>query len=134
MSGRINTASGQAASALNIGIAERTPIRAQGAAEASRFRRAGDRSAAAAAIATAKDPAALVAEVTQHRLRHKLATEMMVLTGNLRAVMEQGGWRDVESVMAYIHDVPARRRELTDTLPIGDTRSRDSRDKIALAE
>jgi site-specific recombinase XerD len=125
-------AGGQNKSAFN-GMKRRTvrTIRAQGAAEAWRLRRAGDRRGAAAAITAAKDQAALIAEVTQHWLRHKLATEMMSLTGNLRAVMEQGGWRDVDSVMAYIHDVPARRRELIDTLPIGDTRSRDSKDKIA---
>ena len=125
-------AGGQNKSAFN-GMKRRTikTIRAQGAAEAWRLRRAGDRRGAAAAITTAKDQAALVAQVTQHWLRHKLATEMMSLTGNLSAVMEQGGWRDMDSVKAYIHDVPARRRELIDALPIGDTRRRDSKDKIA---
>jgi hypothetical protein len=118
------TSGGQNKSAFK-GMKRRTirTIRARGAAEASRWRRAGDRRGAVAAIAAAKDQAALVAEVTQHWFRHKLATEMMSRTGDLRAVMEQGGWRDVDSVMGYIHDVPARRRELIDTLPIGDSRA-----------
>jgi site-specific recombinase XerC len=126
------TAGGQNKSAFK-GMKRRTirTIRAQGAAEAWRRRHVDDRRGAVAAIIAAKGQAALVAEVTQHWLRHKLATEMMSLTGNLRAVMEQGGWRDVDSVMAYIHDVPARRRELIDTLPIGDTRGRDTSEKIA---
>jgi len=127
-----STSGGQNKSAIR-GMKRRTirTIRARAAAEAWRRRRAGDRRGAVAAIAAAKDQAALVAEVTQHWFRHKLATEMMSRTGDLRAVMEQGGWRDVDSVMGYIHDVPARRRELIDTLPIGDTRHPDSRDKIA---
>jgi site-specific recombinase XerD len=126
------TSGGQNKSAFK-GMKRRTirTIRAEGAAEAWRRRRASDRAGAVAAVAIAKDQAALVAEVTQHWFRHKLATEMMSLTGDLRAVMEQGGWRDVDSVMGYIHDVPARRRELIDTLPIGDTRSADSKNKIA---
>jgi site-specific recombinase XerD len=126
------TSGGQNKSAFK-GMKRRTirTIRERAAAEAWRRRRAGDRRGAVGTIAAAKDQAALVAEVTQHWFRHKLATEMMSRTGDLRAVMEQGGWRDVDSVMGYIHDVPARRRELIDTLPIGDTRGRDSRDKIA---
>jgi site-specific recombinase XerD len=115
------TSGGQNKSAFN-GMKRRTAktIRGRGAAEARLARSAGDRKAAWNAIMAAKDQAALVASVTQHWFRHKLATEMMSLTGDLRAVMEQGGWRDVDSVMGYIHDVPARRRELIETLPIGD--------------
>jgi hypothetical protein len=45
--------------------------------------------------------------------------------------MEQGGWRDVDSVMGNIHDVSARRRELIDALPIGDPRGRDRTEKSA---
>lgn len=123
---------GQNKSAFN-GMKRRTvkTIRRLGAAQARSARSAGDRKAAWKAIIAAKDQAALVASVTQHWLRHKLATEMMSRSGDLRAVMEQGGWRDVDSVMGYIHDVPARRRQIIDNLPIGDTRGSDARDKIA---
>ena len=126
------TSGGQNKSAFK-GMRRRTvkTIRASGAAEAWSRRRAGDRRGAAGAIAAAKDCAALVASVTQHWFRHKLATDMVSLTGDLRAAMAQGGWKDVQSVMGYSHDVPARRRQLINNLPIGDIRSRDSRDKIA---
>jgi site-specific recombinase XerD len=126
------TAGGQNKSAFN-GMKRRTvrTIRAHGAAEAQRLRHTGDRRGAAAAITAAKDQAILVGSVTQHWLRHKLATDMVSLTGDLRAAMAQGGWKDVQSVMGYIHDVPARRRQLIDTLPIGDTRGRDANEKIA---
>jgi hypothetical protein len=50
---------------------------------------------------------------------------------DLQAAMEQGGWRDVESMMGYIHDVPVERRQLIDNLPIGETRGRDISEKIA---
>jgi site-specific recombinase XerD len=111
------TSGGQNKSAFN-GMKRRTvkTIRRRGAADARAHRRAGDRKAAWAAIATAKDQAALVASVTQHWFRHKLAT---ALRRDLQAAMEQGGWRDVDSVMGYIHDVPVERRRLIDDLPIG---------------
>jgi hypothetical protein len=113
---------GQNKSAFN-GMKRRAvkTIRQRAAAEVRMYHRAGDRKAAWNAIIAAKDQAALVASVTQHWFRHKLAT---ALGRDLRAAMEQGGWRDVESVMGYIHDVPAERRQLIDNLPIGDTRDR----------
>jgi site-specific recombinase XerD len=121
------TSGGQNKTAFN-GMKRRTvkAIRQRAAADALAYRITGNREAAWAAIAAAKDQAALVASVTQHWFRHKLATE---LGHDLRAAMEQGGWRDVESVMNYIHDVPARRRELIDALPIGDMRDRNRSSK-----
>jgi hypothetical protein len=110
---------GQNKSAFN-GMKRRTvkTIRQRAAAEARAYRRAGDRETARAAIAAAKDQGALVATVTQHWFRHKLAT---TLRRDLQAAMDQGGWRDVDSVMGYIHDVPCERRQLIDDLPIGDS-------------
>jgi len=123
------TAGGQNKSAFK-GMKRRTirTIRARGAAEASRRRHAGDRRDAIAAIAAAKDQAALVAEVTQHWFRHKLATEMMSRSGDLRAVMEQGGWRDVDSVMGYIHDVDGLHPRRAGAAPRIDRRAADRRD------
>ena len=51
-----------------------------------------------------------VASITQHWFRHKLATDILSLTGDLRAAMAQSGWRDVDSMIGYVHDVPKRRR------------------------
>jgi site-specific recombinase XerD len=110
---------GQNKSAFN-GMKRRTvkAIRSKGAAEALDYRRQGERPAAWAAIARAKDQARLVGSVTQHWFRHLLATTMQA-KGDLRSVMEQGGWRDVQSVIGYTHDVPSHRRQLVDALPIG---------------
>ena len=47
--------------------------------------------------------------VTQHWFRHILATRMR---GDLRAAMEQGGWRDERSILGYISDVPAERSQI----------------------
>lgn len=45
---------------------------------------------------------AILQKVTQHWLRHKLATELGRI--DLRAAMRQGGWRDVRSVQGYLTD------------------------------
>src|SRR5713101_4028601 len=86
---------GQNKSAVN-GMKRRTvkTIRRRAAAEARACRRAGDRKAAWKWSMAAKDRAGLVALVTQHWFCHKLATEIVSRTGDLRAAMEQGGWRD----------------------------------------
>ncbi|MGE0041501.1 MAG: tyrosine-type recombinase/integrase [Vicinamibacterales bacterium] len=41
--------------------------------------------------------------VTFHSLRHTGATRFMKRGGSLRDLMEQGGWRDIESVLRYAH-------------------------------
>jgi len=64
-------------------------IRSRAAEEAQACRR--DREPAWAVIATAKDHAGIVASITQHWFRHKLATDILSLTGDLRAAMAQGG-------------------------------------------
>jgi site-specific recombinase XerD len=65
--------------------------------------------------------AGLLAQVTQHWLRHWFATHTLKLTGDVRLVMDQGGWLDVRSVMRYAHDVPSVRRRAINALPIGTT-------------
>ncbi|MGE3278109.1 MAG: tyrosine-type recombinase/integrase [Vicinamibacterales bacterium] len=41
--------------------------------------------------------------VTFHSLRHTGATRFIASGGSLRDLMQQGGWRDIESVMRYAH-------------------------------
>jgi site-specific recombinase XerD len=62
----------------------------------------------------------LLVQLTPHWFRHLLATNLLA-SGDLRSTMEQGGWRDVRSVMGYAHDVPERRRALVAALaaPVG---------------
>lgn len=48
-------------------------------------------------------------KVTQHWFRHLLATRMR---GDIRAGMEQAGWKDMRSMLGYTHDVPAERRAI----------------------
>lgn len=84
-------------------------LRHAAAAEARRLREAGNRASAIERVRSAKADAALLAQVTQHWFRHLLATEMLA-GGDLRATMDQGGWRSAASVMGYAHDVPAHRR------------------------
>jgi integrase len=75
---------------------------------ARQFERAAEIRAAAAADAE------LLGKVTQHWFRHRLATRLVRL--DPRAAMEQGGWLDPRSVMAYTHDVPEHRRQLVAAL------------------
>jgi hypothetical protein len=102
-------------------------IRSRAADEAQACRRDRDREAAWAVIATAKDHAGIVASITQHWFRHKLATDILSLTGDLRGAMAQGGWRDVDSVIGYVHDLPERprREQSTDRRHSFDTSWRD---------
>jgi hypothetical protein len=75
--------------------------------EARELRRKKARAAALDVLLQARSDARLLRKVTQHWFRHMLATRMR---HDLKAAMEQGGWRDLKSVMGYIHDVPAARR------------------------
>jgi hypothetical protein len=93
--------------------------------EAVALRREGRGAEARARWAAAQADIGLLAQLTPHWFRHLLATTMMA-EGDLRSTMEQGGWRDVRSVLAYAHDVPIRRRALVCQMPAPmplDTRS-----------
>jgi len=101
-------------------------LRAAALAEADR-----DRTNAAAILARADDEAALIAQVTQHWFRHRMATLMI---HDPVSAMEQGGWRRLESVHAYLHDVPARRRATVNSaldLAANLTRQPDKKSDIA---
>ncbi len=71
--------------------------------------------------------AKLVAQVTQHWFRHMLATNLLARTdGNLRMVMEQVGWLDVRSAIAYTHDVPELRRTTIASLEAPTMKRKDT--------
>jgi hypothetical protein len=72
-------------------------------------------------IGECRAQAQLIGQVTQHWLRHLLATSMLSMTGDLRAVMDQGGWIDSTSVLGYAHDVPKHRHALVRSLVPIDT-------------
>jgi hypothetical protein len=107
-------------------------LRRRAVAEAVELRRNGAREVARDIISQAWTDMRLVRLVTQHWFRHLLATTMLAM-GQLRTAMDQAGWRDVHSVMAYAHDVPDHRRRIVGDLPIGDQaadpRRRRSEDK-----
>jgi site-specific recombinase XerC len=90
-------------------------LRDRAAARASDLRRIGKRAEARSVIGKAKEQASLVAQVTPHWFRHRLATTTLSKTGNLRAVMEQGGWSS-DIVLTYAHDVPEHHRELVNQM------------------
>lgn len=111
-------------SAFN-GMRRRTvrALRRQAATEALALRRQGQVEEGRSIYRAISDRANLVAQVTQHWFRHALATRVR----DLRMAMEQGGWLDVQSVMAYQHDVPTTRRALIEELaPKVDDLSRDA--------
>lgn len=85
-------------------------IRAAGDDEFDRLRSIGQLSAAREARAQANADADLLKTVTQHWFRHMVATKLVRL--DPRAAMEQGGWLDFRSVMAYAHDASEHRRSL----------------------
>lgn len=89
-------------------------IREEAASRAAKFRRAGKRSAARMAIEAAQADAALLAQVTQHWFRHRLGT--LLVRKDLRAAMEQCGWRDPRSALGYAHDVPEHRHALVEAV------------------
>jgi len=68
--------------------------------------------------ADAADKASLLLRVTQHWFRHMLATKMQ-RGGDLRTTMDQGGWLDPRSVIAYSLDVIEYRRQIVSALDIG---------------
>lgn len=74
------------------------------------LRAKGQRQEALKVLLDARNDARLLRKVTQHWFRHLLATRMA--HRDLRATMEQGGWKDHRSVMGYVHDVPERRRSI----------------------
>lgn len=78
--------------------------------DAWRLRQEGRRDEALALLLAAREDARLLRRVTQHWFRHMLATRMAPM--DLRAAMEQGGWKDHRSVLGYVHDVPERRRAI----------------------
>jgi hypothetical protein len=63
---------------------------------------AGDTAGAARARQVLAEDIEVLTKITQHWLRHKLATELGRL--DLRVAMRQGGWRDVRSVQNYLID------------------------------
>jgi hypothetical protein len=63
---------------------------------------AGDTAGAARARQALAEDIEVLTKITQHWLRHKLATELGRL--DLRVAMRQGGWRDVRSVTGYLID------------------------------
>lgn len=75
-------------------------------------RQPGGRAQAMDIMRAAWADARLIRKVTQHWFRHMLATEMLATAGDPKAVMEQGGWDDIRSVMGYAHDVPEHRRSV----------------------
>ena len=80
-----------------------------------RARRAGDRPLADQHKADAR----LIRKVTQHWLRHWLATHSMAANVPDTLIMAQQGWRDPRSLARYKHDVEGVRRQMIDALPIG---------------
>lgn len=84
-------------------------------------RQPGGREAARAIMRPAWADAALIGKVTQHWFRHMLATDMLTTAGDPKAVMEQGGWLDIRSVMGYAHDVPEHRRAVVNKRPFDTT-------------
>ena len=76
------------------------------------LRRAGRRLDALEILLAARNDARLLRRITQHWFRHMLATRMR---HDIRAAMEQGGWRDERSVLGYVHDVPESRRAIVGT-------------------
>ena len=79
---------------------------------ASETKAAGNAEEAARIRASAQADCDLVAQVTQHWMRHHLATRLFAGGADVRTVMDQGGWLDASSALVYAHDVPENRRKL----------------------
>jgi integrase len=115
-----NGLSGQNRTAFNGARARAIVARRRQALEvASELRRRGHQDDARAVIGQAWSDIQLMGKITQHWFRHLLATTMMAMAAPVRVGMNQGGWLEVESYMAYAHDVPEVRRTFVDRLPIG---------------
>lgn len=95
----------------------RKALRRQAIDAARREIALGRREAAAHLVAEARSAHRLIGRLTQHWFRHMLATK---LRGDIRAAMDQGGWRDERSVMAYTIDVPQHRRNMVRNLDAGE--------------
>ncbi len=91
----------------------RAALRKDGLAQARALAQSGQLEAAAAVVARLRGEHRLLGRITQHWFRHLLATKMR---GDIRAAMDQAGWIDERSVMAYTIDVPEHRRRLVDHL------------------
>lgn len=91
----------------------RAALRKAGMAEARRLSALGQPDALEACVEHLRAEHRLLARITQHWFRHLLATKMR---GDIRSAMDQGGWIDERSVMAYTMDVPEHRRRLVDDL------------------
>jgi uncharacterized protein YjiS (DUF1127 family) len=89
-------------------------IQDAGEIEYRRLQQLGQRKVATEVREQANADAALLESVTQHWFRHMVATKLVRL--DPRAAMEQGGWLDYRSVMAYAHDAPAHRRQLVNDM------------------
>lgn len=85
-------------------------LRTRAKAEAERLQRLRRRKAAEEMLNRAEADAALLAKVTQHWFRHRIAT--ILIRKDPRGAMEQGGWLDIRSAMGYAHDVPEHRHRL----------------------
>lgn len=108
-----------------------TTLRAEAAKAVTDLRRVGRRREALELAAAAQADAELLALVTQHWFRHLLATEMAT---DIRAGMEQGGWKTVSAFMGYAHDVPERRRKAVEARADLDTSlTRDPKGRAAKA-
>jgi site-specific recombinase XerD len=84
-------------------------LRREALVEAARLRQQGRFAEARTNWLTVRSDLELLAQLTPHWFRHRLAT---ALVHDVRAAMEQGGWEDYRSVVGYSHDVPERRRSL----------------------
>ena len=85
----------------------------------------GLRKEAAKLMAEARAAHRLIGRITQHWFRHMLATSFR---GDIKAAMDQGGWRDERSVMGYISDAPEHRRQLVARLDDGEFGTSKTRD------
>jgi integrase len=86
-------------------------LRREALTAAAALRRDGRNEEARTRWLAARSDLELLAQLTPHWFRHRLAT-WFVANGDLRAGMEQGGWRDVRSIIAYSHDVTEHRRNI----------------------
>jgi len=91
-------------------------LRGAAAQYARELWRAGRRADAWAIVAGAREEGDLIACITQHWFRHNMATRLLHGKTDIRTVMEQGGWRDPASVMAYLQAIPAHQRSTVETL------------------
>jgi site-specific recombinase XerD len=83
------------------------------------LRREGRRQEAIERIAETKDRCRVVLQITPHWFRHHLATFMLSSGADIRSVMAQGGWRNMDVVLGYAHDVPEKRRSFVRRMAIG---------------